>query len=183
MKIKPSISLSVAALLALFVTGCESDGGISARTQEKSAAYATLKQWEKNYIAKGVVSTGFTPDMVYMAVGHATTVEPVKTPDGSNGELWTYHNYYPPYDAAHARYAAYDSDTMLQPSKTQSMDIGNTGGTGPMKIPAGQGGLRQSISTTGGPQGGSMEPADLKAFTLQVLFQAGKVTQIGIKPN
>ena len=85
---KPLILASAASLLALFVTGCESDGGIAARTQEKSAVYAILKPWEKNYIAKGTISQGFTPDMVYMAMGNPSKTEITTLPDGA-GEVWT----------------------------------------------------------------------------------------------
>ena len=66
---KPNVIPTAAVvLLVLIVAGCETDGGIAARSKEKSATYATLKQWEKNYIAKGIPAVGFTPDMVYMAI-------------------------------------------------------------------------------------------------------------------
>lgn len=175
------IPFGAALTLALFVTGCESDGGVTARTQEKSAAYAALKPWEKKDIDKGVVSTGFTPDMVYMAVGNPSKVEPVRLSDGSNAEMWTYNNYYPTLDAAHARYATYSPETMIQPSKTVTIE----GAFGAVTVPAGQtnGSGKASVSVTGGPQGGSMEPASLQAYTFMVLFQDGKVIRMSLKAD
>ncbi len=38
---------SVAIALALLVAGCETDGGVSARKQEKAEAYATLRPWQR----------------------------------------------------------------------------------------------------------------------------------------
>ena len=80
------------------VTGCETDGGIAARTREKSAAYATLKISEKRFIDKGIIAIGFTPDMVYMAMGRPSKVESKAYPEGDR-ELWTYSRYYPNYEA------------------------------------------------------------------------------------
>lgn len=178
------LSIGGALVLAFFVTGCASDN-TSARIQEKSAAYATLKLSEKRFIEKGVVATGFTPDMVYMAVGSPSKVEPVKTADGGVGELWTYSNYYPSYDAAYMRYAPYTTEMVYQPTKTEPR-IGDYDGDIEYlepQIPAGMSKNGPSLATTGRPQGGSMEPADLKSFTLQVLFQAGKVARLGMKPT
>ena len=199
---KHLIPFGAALTLALFITGCESDGGITARIQEKSSVYATLKQWDKNYIAKGVVSTGFTADMVYMAVGSPTKVEPVKTPDGRNAEVWTYDHYYPTPDASHMGYATYSPDSNYKPATFESSNSpfapvfdrnGDpssatfvTGGIRANQIPTGASGGGagpESIATTGGPQGGSMEPGDLQAFTLMILFQDGKVVRLALKTN
>lgn len=187
---KNSSSLLGAALgLALLAAGCETTGP-SARIQEKSAAFATLKVWERSFIEKGVVATGFSSDMVYMAVGNPTKVEPVKFAGDGQGELWTYANYYPSADAGQARYAPFTTESIYQPATTEIAlpDIGTGHGFGVAgsnggPAPIGMSKTHQSISTTGGPQGGSMEPADLQGFTLQVLFQNGRVTRIGVKPN
>ena len=144
---KATVLLGAALGLALFVTGCETDGS-STRIQEKSAVYATLKPWEKNYIDKGVIALGFTPDMVYMAIGKPSTVDPVATPEGK-GEKWTYKNYYPTPEAGALRYNL-NSEQHYQPSNTEPSPTGG-------QMPRGMGGLGtgpQSIATTGGPQGG-----------------------------
>jgi hypothetical protein len=177
MKTKPSITLGVTVLLALFITGCATNGGTTARAQEKSAAYAALKPWEKNYIAKGVVSTGFTPDMVYMAVGSPSKMQTVDAPAGSKAELWVYDSYYPSIDAVHMQHTPFTTEMPYQPARMESP-------AGEKKlVPAGMGATHPSISTTGGPQGGSMEPADLTSYTLSVLFQDGKVARMNLSPN
>lgn len=175
--------------LALLATGCATND-MTARIQEKSAAFATLKVWEKSFIQKGVVSTGFTPDMVYMAVGNPTKVEPVKFDGGGQGELWTYHNFYPAPDATRMDTAPFTTESTFQPAQTMSQphfgesgydgdDFSESGGT--TRTPMGMSRTQQSIFLTGGPQGGSMEPADLQAFTLYVLFHDGKVTLLSMK--
>ena len=151
-----------------------------------------LKRSEKRFIGKGVIAADFTPDMVYMAVGNPTQVEPVKTTDGSEAEVWIYKNYYPSYDAAHMEYAPFTTESVYQPAKfisepfTDAPDYDgeeyhNTGG--PTRTPMGMGRTSQSNATTGGPQGGTMEPADLQAYTLVVLFHEGKVAKFGLKPS
>src|SRR5471030_935786 len=89
-----------ALLLALLVTGCESDGGMSARAQEKSATYAALKPWQKKYIDKGAVTIGFTTDMVYISMGRPDKVDTKDLAEGK-AELWTYSRYYPSVDRIH----------------------------------------------------------------------------------
>jgi len=93
---KQFIPFGAVLTLALLISGCETDGGVTARIQEKSTAYAELQQPEKDCIAQGNVMPGFTSDMVYMAVGSPTKVEPERLPDGTDAEIWTYNNYFPP---------------------------------------------------------------------------------------
>jgi len=171
---KNVLSLLAAAIgLALLVTGCETDGS-SARIQEKSAVYATLKPWEKNYIEKGVIALGFTPDMVYMSIGNASKVEPVDSPVGK-GEMWTYKNYFPTVNANALKYN-YNTESHYQPSGTQS---NGAGGQQPLGTSRAGG---PSLGTTGGPQG-TMDLADLPSYTLWVTFQDGKVIRMKLDPN
>ena len=161
--------IGAAVLFALLVTGCATDD-TTARTQEKSAVYATLSRREKHFIAKGRIAVGFTPDMVYMAMGHPSKVKPV-TISGETAELWIYDNYYPPVDAYHMRYSDFGPELPYQPVPTVD------------GLPAGEGPSPASVATTGPPQGGSMEPADLKSFTIWVLFQNGQVVRLMGAPN
>ena len=165
---------AVAIGLTMLVTGCETDG-LAARKQEKSAVYATLKPWQKNYIDKSVIALGFTPDMVYIAVGHPTKVEPVVNPDGTKAELWTYKNYFPTVEANALKYT-YTTESVYQPSRFQS---NGAGGRQPLGTSRNGG---PSISTTGPPQG-TMDLADLPSFTLWVTFKDGKVVKMKLDPN
>jgi hypothetical protein len=49
--------------------------------------------------------------------------------------------------------------------------------------PVGMSRSPESIAKTGGPQGGTMEPADLTSYTIEVLFAGGKVVRIGAEKN
>ena len=175
---KHLILAGTASLLALLVTGCETDGGIASRTQEKSTAYAALKPREKSYVAKGVIAVGFTPDMVYMAMGQPTKTETQDTA-GDHVELWTYGRFYPNVDAAHGfSFASYTKESAYQPQ----MPTTQTSASG-KQVPLGMGSIPESIAKTGGPQGGSMEPGDLRSFTIVVLFKNGTVARIGATEN
>lgn len=171
---KQLILAGAASLLALFVAGCETDGGIAARMQEKSTAYATRKPWEKSYVDKGVIAAGFTPDMVYMAMGHPTKMEAQDT-SGDRAELWTYGRFYPNVDATRGfNFASYSRESAYQPQMPTTQTS-----AGGRQVPLGMSGTPESIAKTGGPQGGSMEPGDLRSFTIVVLFKNGTVARTG----
>ena len=182
------IPAGAALLFALFVTGCETDGGVSARAQEKSASYAALLPWQKKLIDKGTITQSFTPDMVYMAMGKADQVETKVLPEGT-AELWTYTHYYPNVDAIHGfRHANFTTESAYQPERALLQTDVSKGGYAndpasaqvPMGMDRGGG---ESAAKTGGPQGGSMEPADLRSYTIKVLFASGKVVRIGADMN
>ena len=165
------VRLGAAVLLAAVVAGCAGDPGIAARTREKSAVYAALTPREKRHIDKGAIALGYTPDMVYLALGHPTGSRPVDA-TGGRGELWTYLNFYPPLDARHVRRAPYTTESIYQPTRT------DPSAQGAAAVPHGLG-LDYPATLTAGPQ----DPADLKSYTLFVLFQQGKVTWIGMRPS
>jgi hypothetical protein len=183
----PFISSGAAILLALSVASCESDGGISGRIQEKSAAYSTLRVTDKLFIQKGVIAPGFTPDMVYMAMGHPTTVESKEYPEG-RAELWTYSRYYPNYNAGQGiKHADFTTESAYQPQPAQfqtQMGAYANDAFG-AKVPAGMAfqNTPESIGKTGGAQGASMELADLQSYTFVILFKDGKVDRFGAKAN
>lgn len=169
------IPAGAALVLALILTGCETDGGLSARAQEKSATYTSLKPWEKKYIDKGAIAAGFTADMVYIAMGRPDKVETKDLPEGK-AELWIYSRFYPSIDAVHGfKHQEFTTESAYQPQRST---------TGRGGVPVGMDmGTGSSISATGGPQGGSMEPADLRSYTIKVLFAGDKVAKIGAAMN
>ena len=171
--------LGAALGLALLATGCETTG-TSARIQEKSAEFATLKVWEKNFIQQGVVSSGFTPDMVYMAVGNPSKAERVNIAGVGQGELWTYSNFYPAPDANHMDNGYNSMEATYLPTQFGLAPVNNAV-SNPGALPTtGYTNRGQSISATGRPQG-SMEIGDLQAFSLRVLFKDGKVIWLSMK--
>jgi hypothetical protein len=191
---KPHLILTGAALvLALLATGCESDGGVSARKKEKSEVYATLRPWQKTLIDAGVISNEFTPDMVYIAMGKPDNVETKELPEGT-AEMWTYMHYYPNVDAIHGfRHADFSTESAYQPQRalTQTLPGGDPNALNAKQYPLGMApsdsggspGAAQSIGKTGGAQGGTMEPAELRSYTIKVLFASGKVVRFGANEN
>jgi hypothetical protein len=174
------VSAGLAIALALLVTGCETDGGVSARAQEKSAVYAALKPWQKKYVDKGAITMGFTPDMVYIAMGRPDKVESQDLPEGK-AELWTYKQFYPNVDAIHGfGRANFSTESAYQPQPATTQLDATTGNTVPTGMARGG---ADTIGRTGGPQGGSMEPADLRSYTIKVLFAGGKVVRMGADAN
>jgi hypothetical protein len=177
----PLVSVGASVLLALFVSGCATEG-TSARIQEKSAVYASLNAWQKKTVEKGDIAVGFTTDMVYMAAGKASSVQTKETEHGQ-AQLWTYDRFFPPQDASMLRLAAVNSESTVSFSNMYAAS-----GPGPNAYASPQ--LPKNYSprsgessfATGGPQGGTIEPADLQCYKLFVIFVDGKVTRFGLSP-
>ena len=180
------ISPGAVVALALLLAGCESDNGLAARKQEKSAAYATAKTWQKSFIEEGVVAQGFTPDLVYIALGKPNAIDMKELPQG-HAEMWTYTHVYPNVDAIHGfRNANFTTESAYQPQRalTQTAAGVYPNDLGAKQVPMGMDpGGGESLFKLAGPQGGSMEPATLRSYTIKVLFAGNKVVQIGAAEN
>ena len=88
-------------------------------------------------------------------------------------------------DAVHGfRFASYNPDSAYQPKMPGTQTAGGAypNGFGVKQIPLGMGNP-ESIFKTGGPQGGSMEPGNLRSYALEVLFEGGKVAHIKATEN
>jgi hypothetical protein len=147
-----------------------------------------LKRWEKNYIERGSVAVGFTPDMVYMALGRPSSID---TRDFAAGhaELWTYRRSYPKRQAIIGFKpvtltidSAYPSAAVINPDDASGPNYSNSLLAAQAPAEPGRSNAA-SIAKTGGPQGGSMEPADLPSYTIQVLFKNGQVIRLAAVPN
>ena len=78
-----------ALIVAVVLTaGCASSQ--TARIQEKSAIFQQLSPQEQNQILHEKVKTGFTADMVYLALGRPSKVTTVNETSGVAMEEWTY---------------------------------------------------------------------------------------------
>ena len=163
--------LGVALGLALVLAGCETDNA-SSRIHEKSAVYASLKQWQKKKVDRGIVALGLTPDMVYMAIGNPSSKEPLGT-----GEVWIYRHYFPTPGAEHLKSTL---NTESRHSNEASVNAGMLGGN------AKAGTANRNLGTVAAasePQGGSMEPADMASYTFWVTFEGGVVTHLKLEEN
>ena len=166
--------------------GCDIDGGISAGVGEKPAAPAALNPWQRQFVAKGAVASGFTPDVVYIAMGRPHTVDLKSFPAG-HVELWAWNHPGPHIDAVHGAcrqpFITESADQLQAPTMSTSLDAEPNGPSLP-QIPGGMSpGGGESVAKIGGPLGGSMEPTIRRSSTIRVLFAGGKVVRIGAEEN
>ncbi len=77
--------------LVLLAAGCSTTDTVDKRIKENSAIYAGLTPEEQNQIHSGVITAGFSPQMVFMALGKPERVVPGR---GPGEEDWIYINRY-----------------------------------------------------------------------------------------
>ena len=174
--------MGATVVLALFVPGCATDG-TTARIQEKSEVFATLNPWQQKTVRKGDVAVGFTGDMVYMAVGKPNSVQTKETEKGP-AELWTYDRFFPPADASLLRTAEVSSEFASKfDNFNKTSAPAGPGAVGSPLLPKNYNPRStESSFTTGGPQGGTLEPADLQGYKLYVVFLGGRVVRLALSP-
>jgi outer membrane protein assembly factor BamE (lipoprotein component of BamABCDE complex) len=77
--------------LAVFaLTGCST---VNSRIKEKSQVYYSLEADTRAKIDQGIIDPGFTPDMVYIALGSPDEKRTQRDLDGRT-EVWIYNSYY-----------------------------------------------------------------------------------------
>ncbi len=101
-----AILLSV--LLGLALAGCST---VDSRIREKAAVFNQLSPADQARIRQGIIAVGFTPDMVYMALGNPTEIR-LHTIAAGQETLWIYSTYYDRYEgtvhAGYRRWVYYD---------------------------------------------------------------------------
>ena len=103
------------ACLALLLGGCST---IPSRIEEKSAAFAALDADTQNKIRLGRVDVGYSPDLVYIALG-TPDERLTKTTTTGTSETWIYNNYSQKYLArVHTGYRQY---TYIDPKTRQAI--------------------------------------------------------------
>ncbi|MFI5338166.1 MAG: hypothetical protein ACHQ5A_15365 [Opitutales bacterium] len=92
------------ALVTLLLAGCQT---VESRIQQKPNVYASLDQATQEKIKQGIIGIGYTPDMVYLALGAPNEKREKVTAEGRS-ETWIYGSYYDDYDPVmlgyHRRY-------------------------------------------------------------------------------
>jgi hypothetical protein len=90
-----------ALVLTVVLAGCST---IDSRIQEKSDVFAKLDPVTQSKLKQGIIDLGFTPDMVYIALGKPDEVRE-RTARGSHETVWRYNTYYERYEGTiHAGY-------------------------------------------------------------------------------
>jgi predicted RecA/RadA family phage recombinase len=110
--------------------------------------------------------------MVYMAVGRPTKVKPEEPPEGGTGELWVYSVFYLPPNATHYRPAMQKTNTPYEEARPTNATAAQS------QQVAGNARAASTATATG-----SLEPADLQSYTLNVSFHNGKVVKYWITKN
>jgi len=90
MKTNHTLALLAGGVL-LLAAGCATTDTVDNRIAKNQAIYAGLTPEEQNQIKSGVITAGFTPEMVLMALGKPERILPGK---GPGEEDWVYVNVY-----------------------------------------------------------------------------------------
>jgi hypothetical protein len=105
---KKLIQLPLLFSAVLLLGACST---VSSRINEKAPLFYSLDANTRAKIAHGDVDLGFTPDMVYIALGEPDLKRSIRAAN-SQGEQWIYRSYYDAYDDSgfvgyHRWYAPY----------------------------------------------------------------------------
>lgn len=91
---KKLIQLPLVLAAVLLLGACST---INTRINEKAPVFYSLDANTRAKIAQGDVDLGFTPDMVYIALGEPDVKRRIRTANGQ-AEQWIYRSYYDVYD-------------------------------------------------------------------------------------
>ena len=92
--------LALILLSVLAVAGCSH---VANRIQERQAVFSSLDPSTQEKLKKGEVDVGYTPDMVYIALGNPDEKHEKLLPTGVR-QTWIYHSYYQEYQGTAVSY-------------------------------------------------------------------------------
>jgi hypothetical protein len=99
----------LSCLAALALAGCST---VESRIEEKAAVFNALPAETQSRIQQGLVDVGYTPDMVYIAMGKADRVIERASNNGTE-TVWIYNNYYQEYQGT--QFAGYQRSVYYDP--------------------------------------------------------------------
>jgi hypothetical protein len=88
---KISWPMCLAALCAAVLL-CACQNPRDARIREHAALYSSLDAYTRKLVADGLFDHGFTPELLYMALGKPDRIDSTETERG-RVEIWRYRNY------------------------------------------------------------------------------------------
>jgi hypothetical protein len=88
-----SRAIVIAIFGALVLAGCNT---VDSRIREKSAVFDQMPPADQAKVRQGTIAVGFTPDMVYMALGRPDAIRQ-RTSTGPQETVWIYSEYYERY--------------------------------------------------------------------------------------
>lgn len=92
-QMKTYITALFLAVTMLLLGACSTT---RSRINRNQALFDTLTPVEQAQIQQGIVDIGFTPEMVYMALGRADNVQDRVTPNGTL-TIWVYNRFFREY--------------------------------------------------------------------------------------
>jgi hypothetical protein len=96
-----TLACLILGVCALALAGCST---VSSRIREKPAVFAKLDPAIQSRIKQGIIDVGFTPDMVYIALGRPDETRERIGQDGRE-TIWKYTTCYDRYEGTfHAGY-------------------------------------------------------------------------------
>jgi hypothetical protein len=108
---RSTLPLVLAVLAAGLLAGCST---VESRIKEKSAVFSALDPQTQQKLRKSVVEVGYSPDMVYIALGTPDQKHGKKTAKGYE-ETWVYNTYYDEWAGQvlthYRRFVSYDPTT------------------------------------------------------------------------
>lgn len=154
------------AFAALAFSGCETSG-LSARIQEKSAAYATFSDELKARVGQGDVSLGDSADAVYIALGKPSSIG---TRPSEKGEIqvWTYTKFVIGQELA----------TKVQYAQPGQRFVGTPMSGSGGRLGGGSSGM--STAPSRGNMQASIEAGELETVTLHVDILDNKVAALRV---
>jgi hypothetical protein len=94
------MKLSLRLLLAAALLGFAGCSTIDSRIREKAAVFDQLPPADQARIRQGIIAVGYTPDMVYIALGKPDRIRERSGPDGRD-TVWRYVAYYQRYEGTY----------------------------------------------------------------------------------
>ena len=105
------LAVTFAALALVFAAGCQN---VADRIKEKPEVFAKLDRVIQEKIKLGIVELGYSPDMVYLALGEPSEKRETIAEAGRS-ETWIYSTYFQRYDGTafvgYARRVYFDPGT------------------------------------------------------------------------
>ena len=161
---KISIGTRATVVLAMiFAAGCQSRR--ATRIQENGALFQGLDSFSQQLIQNGLVNYGFTPELVYMALGKPNRITAAETAQG-RVETWTYKNFLYTNSAA-AKFGVNNPGTKQQP--------------GPILSSSAPGGPSLTSTKTSPVQPTVSDMSDTPIATLVLELHGGRVVAIRLE--
>ncbi len=157
------VGCGVAVALLLATAGCQHPR--NARIEEHAALFQSLDPAVQRIIREGLVDYGFTPVLVYMALGKPNRSAAAESESG-RVETWTYRNF------VYGNTGAVKLAANLPGNKPYGPIVSSNAPGGPSIFSTKAGPVQPTIS----------DGSDAAVGTLQIEFRNGRVSTLRVDP-